>query len=259
MNDKSTHVYGDLLTTTELQDLLKVDRTTIYRMMKNGRITGTRVGKHWRFSRNEIEALLSKPTPPEKNAHPRSHEILPLHCVQPIQQLFAEIAGTGALTTALDGEPLTEVSNSCSFCSLILQSDSGRKACRASWRTVAQQSGNKPQFMACHAGLQCLGAPVEIDGHCTAVVVACQFYAHPANSQEEVERINRLASSYDIAVSDLIDAARTIHILGERNIEEIAQWLERVAYAFEQIGSERAALMNRLQRIAEMSTLNTIE
>ena len=46
---------ADLLTTNQVQTLLKVDRTTIYRMVEQGRLPAIRVGKQWRFSRPEIE------------------------------------------------------------------------------------------------------------------------------------------------------------------------------------------------------------
>jgi excisionase family DNA binding protein len=48
-----------LLTTKQLQELLSIDRTTVYRMLKDGRLTGIKVGTQWRFSRDEVDALLS--------------------------------------------------------------------------------------------------------------------------------------------------------------------------------------------------------
>ncbi|MCA9947998.1 MAG: helix-turn-helix domain-containing protein, partial [Anaerolineales bacterium] len=35
----------DLLTTRQVQELLQVDRTTVYRMRKDGRLTGVKVGQ----------------------------------------------------------------------------------------------------------------------------------------------------------------------------------------------------------------------
>ncbi|MCA9936705.1 MAG: helix-turn-helix domain-containing protein [Anaerolineales bacterium] len=64
----------DLLTTKQVQDLLQVDRTTVYRMLKDGRITGVKVGQQWRFHRQEVENLLgistSQPTAPAPPAAP---------------------------------------------------------------------------------------------------------------------------------------------------------------------------------------------
>ena len=48
----------DLLTTRQLTDLLQLDRTTIYRMLNDGRLPAVRVGGQWRFSRQAIEALM---------------------------------------------------------------------------------------------------------------------------------------------------------------------------------------------------------
>jgi excisionase family DNA binding protein len=48
----------DLLTTKQLQELLQVDRITIYRMLNDGRLRGFKVGGQWRFSRQEIETWL---------------------------------------------------------------------------------------------------------------------------------------------------------------------------------------------------------
>jgi excisionase family DNA binding protein len=49
----------DLLTTKQLQKLLQLDRTTIYRMLKNGRFTGVKGDNQWRFKYQDVEALLS--------------------------------------------------------------------------------------------------------------------------------------------------------------------------------------------------------
>src|SRR4051794_39030975 len=50
---------SELLTVKEVQDLLKIDRITVYRMLRNGRLTGVKIGHQWRFSRSEIDSLFS--------------------------------------------------------------------------------------------------------------------------------------------------------------------------------------------------------
>lgn len=45
----------DILTITELSAHLRVHPTTIYRLLRQGRIPGFRVGSAWRFSRTAIE------------------------------------------------------------------------------------------------------------------------------------------------------------------------------------------------------------
>jgi excisionase family DNA binding protein len=250
---------ADLLTSKELQELLKVDRTTVYRMLKDGRLTGIKIGEQWRFSREEVNNLLAGSPPPTASVPasptPPSGTVLPLHCVQRIQQVFAEIADTAAVTTTASGEPLTQMSNSCRFCSLILGSESGRQACSASWAKLAEQSSRAPQFATCHAGLQYARARIEINGKLEAMLISGQFYAEAPTPEEEAARIRRLAEQYGLDPDTLAEAAWEIRVLDEQKQARIGEWLQSVAHTFEEIGCERAELMGRLQRIAEMSVL----
>ena len=43
----------------EVSDLLKVSQQTIYNMLKDGRLSASKVGREWRFNRNEVERLFS--------------------------------------------------------------------------------------------------------------------------------------------------------------------------------------------------------
>ena len=43
------------LTVAELSEYLHIHRTTIYRMLREGRLPGFRIGSDWRFSLEAIE------------------------------------------------------------------------------------------------------------------------------------------------------------------------------------------------------------
>jgi excisionase family DNA binding protein len=45
----------DIFTIKELSEHLRVHPTTIYRLLRQGRLPGFRVGSNWRFSREAIE------------------------------------------------------------------------------------------------------------------------------------------------------------------------------------------------------------
>ena len=45
---------AEMLTAKEVQDLLQVDRSTIYRMAEAGRLPAIKVGKQWRFPADQI-------------------------------------------------------------------------------------------------------------------------------------------------------------------------------------------------------------
>ncbi|NTU84986.1 MAG: helix-turn-helix domain-containing protein, partial [Chloroflexales bacterium] len=151
----SLDMYGqqmkELLTAREVQDRLKVDRVTVYRMRKDGRLSGVKVGQQWRFDQASVEALLSGSCLAEPRPASRPADVLPLHCIQPIQDVFAEVAGVGAITVAPDGTPLTTQSNGCRFCALVQASPSGQRACQESWRRLA--SATPGTFATCPAGL----------------------------------------------------------------------------------------------------------
>src|SRR5512141_2483572 len=80
---------AEMLTTRELQELLCVDRKTIYRMLQEGELPAVRVGGQWRFSRQAINTWLaetaSSPAPEPDLA---TAEVLPLDCFANVLQVF---------------------------------------------------------------------------------------------------------------------------------------------------------------------------
>jgi excisionase family DNA binding protein len=259
----------DLLTAKEVQELLKLDRTTVYRMLKDGRLTGVKVGQQWRFARQEIDTLLSGERPVATNGTaapggvteaappPAPENLLPLHCVQTIQDVFADMAQVGSITTAPDGEPLTHVSNSCQFCSLILSSPAGRRACINSWRRLAEQTERQPHFATCHAGLNYIHARIDVNQAPAAVLIAGQFYAESPDPTEQATRVEQLAEAYDLDLVELAEAAQSLPTLDERTQAQLGNWLTKVAHTFEEVGRERAAMIDRLRRIAAITVLET--
>jgi excisionase family DNA binding protein len=244
-----------LLTARQVQELLNVDRTTIYRMLKDGRLTGVKVGQHWRFASQEVNDILTGTVRISEPERPLPTNALPLHCMQPVQDVFAEIAEVGAVTADKDGNALTRISNSCDFCKLIMGSDEGRAACNESWRKLVSQEDVAPEFTTCHAGLQYARARIEVRGELLAILVAGQFYVQEPDAEEEKKRIEGLAKKYRISPDLLTQASKQISVLDDRKIPQISGWIERVAKTFEQISSERVNLMGRLRQIAEMSVI----
>ena len=180
-----------LLTAKQVQELLHVDRTTIYRMLKDGRLTGIKVGQRWRFSEQEVDDLLSGAIRLGDENQAVSVDALPLHCMQPVQDVFAEIAEVGSVTAGVDGRPLTRVSNSCDFCKLIMGSEDGRQACIESWRMLTRQTNQAPEFISCHAGLQYARARIEVGGEIpcnTSGGMLSESYMQSWNHQPELVR-----------------------------------------------------------------------
>ena len=247
----------DLLTTQQIQEILQVNRITIYRMLKDGRLTGIKFGHQWRFSRQEVEQLISGRKSevtriPEPSTNSTA-EVLPLYCVQTIQDVFAEIAQVGAVTTKLDGSPLTEISNCSPFCKLILSSEKGLQACIQSWSQLAKIPESERHFFTCHAGLQYAGARIDVKGELVAMLIAGQFYVTPPESELEKVRIEELAHRYKISPQPLVEESHNLPVVSEDTRKQMDQWLNKVAHTFEHLGCERAEMLGRLQTIAAMS------
>lgn len=250
-----------LLTTRQLQDLLQVDRITIYRMLGDGRLRGFKVGGQWRFPRQAIERWLQeqradldvpKPLATTADLQP-SPEALPLSCIQAIQDIFAEALGVGAVTTAVDGLPLTPIAHSCEFCNLILGTEAGRRRCQGSWRAATAETDNTPQLATCHAGLCYVWGRIEVQGRFVAATHAGQFLDVPPAGEAWSARVAELAAATGLDPRDLDQALAHVPVLDESRQQQVPWLLRRVTATFSEIGEERLNLLGRLRRIAEMT------
>lgn len=245
----------DLLTTRQVQERLKVDRITIYRMVQDGRLKGVKIGQQWRFPSQEVERLLSGgiPSLPVAAELPGSApQPMPIHCIQTIQNLFSDIAQIGAIVLDPQGNPLTEPTPPCSLCPLLLSSTTGQAACHTTWRAAAQ---NPSQTITCHAGLNYHSAPIHENGQVVAVFLVGQVHFQKPNTHEAGNRIQRLIALHNVSARTLIDAAEAVPVLDQAQQPLIASWPVKAAAAIEAILHERAGLVERLQRIAQMSRL----
>ena len=105
-------VMNNMLTAKEVQQLLQVDRSTVYRMAEDGRLPAVKVGKQWRFPADQLQQWLGSQVDvyaqlPEAqqnglqaaigpSADTDLAEMLPLECVQLIQDSHAELLGGDA-------------------------------------------------------------------------------------------------------------------------------------------------------------------
>ncbi len=68
----------ELLTPKEMQTLLQVDRSTIYRMAEAKRLPAIKVGKQWRFPADAVEKWLQQQSPALVSAKTIPASIAPL-------------------------------------------------------------------------------------------------------------------------------------------------------------------------------------
>jgi excisionase family DNA binding protein len=245
----------DLLTARQVQEILKVDRITIYRMVNDGRLKGNKIGQQWRFMRRDVDRLLGNVPPEQELAADEPNTNFPTHCVQTIQDLFSDVSQISAVIVDTEGEPLTQVTHPCQFCQLLLQSPSGEQACRDSWRTMAQQSAAGSKFFTCHAGLQYISAPITDDGKVIGFFLAGQFLWQRPDPREESERLRRLAASHDLPLDQLQAAATAVQIIDPGQSTRVESGPATAARAVQSILHERTGFISRLQKIANLTKI----
>ncbi len=240
----------DLLTVRQVQDILQVDRITIYRMLQDGRLRGSKIGQQWRFTRHEVERLIKTDAPVTAPAA-ESDGTLPVHCIQTVQDLFSNVSRLGAVVVDLNGRPVTQMSNPCALCSLVLSTPGGQAACRACW----SEAGPARKSLTCHAGLSYLTAPVmDGDEHLLTFLVG-GFYVGPQNSAEQERLLVNLAATTGLALDDLRNAAKLAPVVTEDHREEVESWPQQAVNAVESILKERTHFIERLQKIANLTQL----
>lgn len=51
---------GDILTIDELSAYLRIPKSTLYKLVRDGRIPSQKVGRHWRFRKRAIDRWLEE-------------------------------------------------------------------------------------------------------------------------------------------------------------------------------------------------------
>lgn len=245
----------ELMTTRELQDFLRVDRTTIYNMLNEGRLRGFKVGGQWRFSRREIEGWLREQrTEAVEPAVLPSSNVLPLNCIQSIQTIFAEAMDVGAIVTRLDGDPLTRISNSCTFCNLVLSTPQGYQRCVGSWRALASQKERKPRLHRCHAGLLYARGRIEVEDAFVAMAFAGQIVVN-GDMRQIAGGVNELATACEIDPTQLRETLPAIRAFTTERADQLMNLLEQLGETLSDIGMERLVLLRKLRHIAEVTAI----
>ena len=246
----------ELLTTRQVQDLLKVDRITIYRMLQDGRLKGVKIGQQWRFPRANVDRLLTSGTSFETNAAAELTAAFPAHCVQPVQDLFAEVSGLSAVILDLEGAPQTEISNPCEFCRLLWKSERGRTACLTNWQKFAQQAAEGKNQLTCHAGLNYWVHPVVENSKLVGWFISGGCLQQPVESAQAQQRLVELSRQFEIPLQALQNAFKNIPLIPAEMRTRVNSWPAVAARAVEGILRERTSFIERLQQIANLTQIS---
>lgn len=258
---------SELLTTRQLQRILQVDRTTIYRMADQGRIPAIKVGNQWRFPRQQIEAWLQSRSIAAAPAATHSSEsisllrspqddltqLLPQECVQLIQDSFADILAVMILVTDLQGAMVTKPSNPCGLFLATDQAPSAHARCAELWSEMAKSPAIMPRFQESHLGLLCARGYVRVGTKIKGMLILGGIA--PQNWPPEPQRLAEIAQLLQVDVDLLQAHIHEVHHLSPAAQQKTLPYVQRIADIISHIASERAELFHRLQQISQISNL----
>lgn len=261
---------ADMMTAKEVQELLQVDRSTIYRMAEAGQLPAIKVGKQWRFPADQIDGWFQAqigPAPavvgggtavarhqPLTNDQPHDlAELLPMECVQQIQEPFAELLGVMLVITDMEGNPITRPSAPCGLFNTISQQPHAIQRCIQSWHDLAAVIDLNPQFSVSHLGLLCARSMIRVGTELKGMIIAGCIA--PENWPPTPQEVEKMASEFGVSPVVMNDHLNEIYILDKTQQARVLTFLPRIATIIAHIVDERKSLLGRLQTIARLTQL----
>ncbi len=154
-------------------------------------------------------------------------DLIDRRTLQRIQDAFSGMAGIAALTTDVNGHPVTEGSQFTDFCLYTRSCPEGCERCQYSNKnggTLAVRRG-KASVYYCHAGLVNFAAPIMAGDRIVGCFVGGQVLTAPPNKKE----IRRVAEEIGMDPEKYLQAAEQIRIVERRNIDNAARFLYTIA------------------------------
>lgn len=254
----------ELLTTREVQELLQVDRSTIYRMAETQRLPAIKVGKQWRFPADRVRNWLQQQTtvsatvwhPPQDMTGCNSdlESLLPADCVQLIQDTFAEALGVMMVTTDMQGHPLTEISHPCGLFKVISQTPNAIQKCIENWTELETTPGIAPQFIYSRLGLLGIRGLIRVGRELKGMVIMGGIA--PADWPPTPEQVAVTAAEFGLPAEALIPHLHEVFDLDQAQRERVLALGQRIADSFAQIAQERGILIEKLKAIAYLANNN---
>lgn len=244
MMPPTTQTSPTYLTTRDVQELIRVDKSTIYRMAESGKLPAIKVGRQWRFPADEIEQWL------------RGHETTSLDLAeagfpeimtQDSADLFADLYGVMVVVTDIEGRPITAVSNPCGYFSAVSGEDRALERCIAEWRALGSQYDFEPTLRPSHLGFLCTRAYIRSGNELTGMVIAGGIARDdwPPTTRE----IEAIAAESGVDSGLIADHILEVHRLDTSQQTALVRGVSRLARHLSRIASRgRAAQTSNARR-----------
>lgn len=219
---------GRLLTTRDVQQLIRVDRSTVYRMAESGRLPAVKVGRQWRFPENRFREWLERGR--VDAAGPREvvlRDLVPRPQVLALTELVGELLGVMVLVTDMSGRPLAEPGHPCPLFTAAHAHPGVLDRCMAEWREMANEPDLEPRWRPTPLGFLCARALIRVGDHLPGMILAGGVA--PPDWPTVRSRLADLATDLGIPADVLLGQADGVYHLSAEEQERVLRLLPRVA------------------------------
>jgi excisionase family DNA binding protein len=243
-----------LLTTRDVQSLVNVDRSTIYRMAEDGRIPAIKVGRQWRFPERAIRSWLAgdRPVPGHDTAAGNGDSLPPAGVLQALAELVSRATGAMVVIADPQGNPLTEVANPCGYFRAVASDPATLERCIEGWREYGEDPDLLPHFAPSHLGFLCARGFARIGSELSAMIIVGGIA--PENWPPPAADLARVADDLGIPAALLEEHVDQVYHLDDDERRRILDLLPRVGVLISQISSDRSRLHDRLESIAALAS-----
>ncbi len=247
-----------LLTTKQVQELFKVDRSTIYRMAEDGRLPAVKVGRQWRFPSDHVSDLLGQSgetataTPPTlAAANGALDTVLPPDTAQAVADLAADLFGVMAVVTDMSGRALTSVSNPCGYFTAVFNSVYTPDRCSEGWRRLGEEIDLEPHFLPSHLGFLCARSFIRLGSTLAGMVIVGGVApeAWPPSSAE----IEAVAAETGTPVDVILEHINEVYWIDRSHQDWIVRNLSRVSDLISLLADGHGRLVQKLDTIAALA------
>jgi excisionase family DNA binding protein len=165
----ATEFDSDLLNARQVQQLLHIDRSTIYRMASDGRLPSVRVGKQLRFPAAGIQALVGACETPAGSDESNAPDPNAAHAAVAVA---SELLDVMMVVTDMTGRPLTPIVHAPAEVAARTDDPDTWDACLTEWQALATDPDLAPRFRPGALGFDCARAFIRDGAVLTGMVLA---------------------------------------------------------------------------------------
>lgn len=255
----------EMLTAHDVQGMLQIDRSTVYRMAEAGQLPAMKVGKQWRFPSDQFHIWFQAQVAP--TAVPQNHrspsilpapsrelgDLLSWEWLRIIQETFANLLGVMIVVTDIEGRPINRPTRPCGLFTAVSQQPGAMSKFIESWRGLATAVDLTPSFRVGRMGLLSARSMIAVGTELKGMVIAGCIA--PEKWPPSPDEVTVIADKFGVS-SDLYRYhAKDIYVLDEFQRARVLATIPQIATLIAHIVDERKLLIDRLEAIASLTRI----